>query len=37
LNAPHVILSSIMLSIAYVMSPREERRDAAVVAAPAPA
>jgi hypothetical protein len=37
LNAPHVILSSIMLSIAYVMSPREERRDAAVVAVPAPA
>jgi hypothetical protein len=34
LNAPHVILSSVMLSIAYILSPREERRS---VATPAPA
>ena len=37
LNAPHVILSTIMLSIAYVLSPREERREAAASVAPAPA
>jgi hypothetical protein len=28
LNAPHVILSSIMLSIVYVLSPREEQKEA---------
>jgi hypothetical protein len=37
LNLPHVVLSSVMLSIAYVMSPREERRDASATTAPAPA
>ena len=36
LNLPHVILSSVMLSIAYGLSPREERQPAAT-AAPAPA
>jgi len=38
LNAPHVILSTIMLTIAYVLSPREERSEAStrpIVAAPA--
>jgi Domain of unknown function (DUF4383) len=37
LNLPHVILSSVMLSIAYVLSPREERRQLSAAAAPAPA
>ena len=34
LNAPHVILSSIMLSIVYVLSPREERKEAEPVTVP---
>ena len=38
LNLPHVFLSSVMLSVAYVLSPREERREApSTTAAPAPA
>jgi hypothetical protein len=28
LNLPHVVFSSIMLYIAYVMAPREEQREA---------
>ena len=34
LNAPHVILSSIMLSIVYVLSPREEQKEAEPAAVP---
>jgi uncharacterized protein DUF4383 len=34
LNLPHVILSSVMLSIAYGLSPREEQRAAAATPAP---
>jgi hypothetical protein len=34
LNAPHVVLSSIMLSIVYVLSPREERKEAGPAAVP---
>jgi len=34
LNAPHVILSTIMLTIVYVLSPREAEREAVVAAAP---
>jgi hypothetical protein len=34
LNAPHVILSTIMLTIVYLLSPREAEREAVVAAAP---
>ena len=34
LNAPHVVLSSIMLSIVYVLSPREEQKEAEPTAVP---
>ncbi|HEU4996987.1 MAG TPA: DUF4383 domain-containing protein [Gemmatimonadaceae bacterium] len=37
LNLPHVVLSTIMLSIAYWQSPREERREATARAVPAAA
>ena len=37
LNAPHVILSTIMLTIVYVLSPREAKRETVVAAAPVPA
>ena len=34
LNAPHVVLSTIMLTIVYVLSPREAEREAVVATAP---
>jgi hypothetical protein len=37
LNLPHVILSSVMLSIAYVLSPREAEREVAATVTPAAA
>ena len=37
LNAPHVVLSTIMLTIAYWMSPREEARAGETSAIPAAA
>ena len=37
LNLPHVVLSSVMLSIAYVLSPREEGRHASATTTPAAA
>ena len=37
LNLPHVVLSSVMLSIVYVLSPREEQRARAAAAVPSPA
>ena len=35
LNLPHVVLSTIMLGIAYGLAPREERREAAAHGSPA--
>jgi len=35
LNLPHVVLSTIMLGIAYGLAPREERREAVAHGAPA--
>jgi len=37
LNAPHVILSTIILTIAYWLSPREEREEDAGRIVPVPA
>src|SRR5258705_13026446 len=37
LNAPHVVLSTIMLSIAYWQSPREEKQESTARAVPAAA
>jgi hypothetical protein len=37
LNLPHVVFSSIMLYIAYVMAPREEQREATTRPATVPA
>jgi hypothetical protein len=34
LNAPHVVLSAIMLSIVYVLAPREERKETGPAALP---
>jgi hypothetical protein len=37
LNLPHVILSSVMLSIVYVLSPREAEKEPAGLRVPPPA
>jgi hypothetical protein len=37
LNLPHVVLSTIMLTIVYVLSPREEARESITAAIPATA
>jgi hypothetical protein len=37
LNLPHVVLSTIMLSIVYVLSPREAAKETATIAIPATA
>jgi len=34
LNLPHVVLSTVMLSIVYVLSPREERKESAAPRVP---